>query len=96
MLCIPLYWLGEKIMYFLYVKSPQHQSFQDYLYDLLEPFTIAEMSLVVFIFLFSAKLLSKASRKAIEKKDITDSFIQRVNVNPNKMTYADVNSIKQL
>lgn len=68
-------------MYFLYIKSPEHQSFQDYIYDLLEPYTIIEMSLIVFIFLFSSKLLSKISRKAIVKKDITDSFIQRVNVN---------------
>lgn len=55
------------------------------------------MSLIVFIGLFSSKILSKISHKvAGEGESITESFVRRVNDNQNKMTYADVNSIKQL
>lgn len=54
------------------------------------------MSLILFIIIFSPKILSTISHKVADTDSVTESFVLRINKNQNKMTYADVNSIKQL
>ena len=45
---------------------------------------------------FSSMLLAKISKRVVANNEISDSMIHRANKNNNTMTYAELNSVKQL
>jgi len=51
---------------------------------------------MLFIFIFSPKILSLISHRIARQEDIRDSFIQKANSNQNRMNYEEVNSIKKI
>jgi hypothetical protein len=73
--CVPLYWVGEKLMYFICVEQGQGRGFDAYVEGLLNPYSIAEVAVIVFVLLFSSTLLARLSKRAVGEQQVTESFL---------------------
>jgi hypothetical protein len=63
-----IYWVGDKIMHFCIVEK-QTQTFVEYLQN-FNAFDYIEIVIMVFIFIFSSKILSVISYKVLESAEI--------------------------
>lgn len=60
---IYVYWIGEKVMYYCIIEQ-YNQGIKDYILD-IDGFIIAELIIMVLVFLFSSKLLSFISHRTV-------------------------------
>ena len=51
---------------------------------------------MVLIYFFSAKLLAVITNRIVMNNEYTESFLDEVNLNANRMTYEDVNAAKKV
>lgn len=59
-------------------------------------FDLIELGVLLGVFLVSGKLMSLISHRLSDEESISESFIEKANVNENRMNYEEVNSIKKI